>query len=76
MIGNVENFLESESLSQKYSLLYCFYDLLDGARDWKSLLAQNRVSDLDLVIAKRALKRGETKVKTDKIIYYGSPHAQ
>ena len=62
--------------AQHYASLYCKYDSESGNRNWKSLLEQNAVETIDLLIAKNALKAQEKEVEVHQIIYYGSPLAQ
>jgi hypothetical protein len=63
-------------ISQEYVLLYCHYDPLHGNRDWKSLLESDRVKEVDLLIAQRALASGETEATVNEMLYYSSPDAQ
>jgi hypothetical protein len=66
----------SALVSQHYALLYCQYDLQHGNRDWTSLLKSDRVREIDLLIAQRALITGEDEATVTETIYWGSPAAQ
>ena len=67
---------KQQSFSQNYVFLYCKYDAEKGARNWKELLQQEAVKQIDLEIALAAFEQEELPNQITRIIYYGSPYAQ
>lgn len=62
--------------AQTYAVLYCRYDSQSGHRNWKKLLQNYQVESIDLEVARKAAKSGETSTEIQKIIYFGSPQSQ
>jgi hypothetical protein len=67
---------DSTLIAQEYVFRYCKYDPQHGDRDWKTLLESNRISEVDLLVAQRALASGESEATVNEMLYHGSPAAQ